>query len=472
MLKQIPKAINGIVNASKPLNLAEQSWLNWLRLDDERQQADYQTYREYFNGNHNVPLTTRQEEYLGMSGIEFRFNFLKLPIKVLDQRLTVVGFDGADGIGGEDGILSTWWAVNRMDGKQAGLHQSTAVDGDTYALVEWDVEKNVPIITHERAYDGSASDASGDGVKVTYSDSSRRNIAFASKRWREVDPASGTTWRRLNIYAPEAIYKFRSSTTATSWSPFIEEKDADLWPLPWVDPNSGHPLGVPVVHFRHNDNGSNWGLSELDDLIPIQQALNKAVIDLIEGADKTAHQLITLSGGKASTIKINPRQVLYHSSPDASWGNIPAGDIEKLIRLKNDFIATIAQISQTPLSYFQITGQVARAETQKTNDTGLVAKAQETAVSYGNSWEDVMYIALRLSNAFGGTNYDMSNSISALWDSFVKIDTLEDDLKRSEIVMNLTNAGATLEGATQAAGYSESLQNQLMMTDQVDGIEQ
>ena len=32
-------------------NLADQAFLAWLKQDDERQQADYRLYRNYYNGH-------------------------------------------------------------------------------------------------------------------------------------------------------------------------------------------------------------------------------------------------------------------------------------------------------------------------------------------------------------------------------------------------------------------------------------
>jgi hypothetical protein len=342
---------------------------------------------------------------------------------------------------------------------QRNIHRATAIDGDSYALVEWDAEADRPRIHHERAYDGS------EGVKVTYATSGRRDIAFASKRWRETDPETGKTWKRLNIYTPNEIYKYRSGSEGEyGWMPHQEEADPS-WPLAW-------PVGiVPVVHFRHDDDGSEWGISELDDLIPVQNALNKSVLDLLEGADKTAYQVITLSGGKADGIEVAPRQILYHPSPDATWGSIDAGDIEKLIRLKNDFIVSMAQMAQVPLSYFQITGQIASAETQRADDTGLVSKVESEAVSLGNSWEDVMWLCHAMEREFGTGNRPLDH-ISTQWASFERVDKLATELKRSEIVRELTSAGASIEGAVKVAGYTEEEQETLLRGDWVDGVEQ
>src|SRR5690606_18235452 len=126
----------------------------------------------------------RQREYLAIdSQFEFAVNYLRLPVDLCVERLSVAGFDGPEGIGGEDGLLAEWWQANRMDGTQNQAHRATIKDGDAYILVEWDNERGIPVFSLETAYDGT------EGAKVHYLDNTRRRMTFASKRWTE---------RRLN----------------------------------------------------------------------------------------------------------------------------------------------------------------------------------------------------------------------------------------------------------------------------------
>jgi hypothetical protein len=62
-------------------NPADMSYLRMLAEDDEAQQAHYQALRDYYDGFHEVPLTTRQKEYLARdSEFEFALNYLPLPV--------------------------------------------------------------------------------------------------------------------------------------------------------------------------------------------------------------------------------------------------------------------------------------------------------------------------------------------------------------------------------------------------------
>ena len=71
--------------------------------------------------------------------------------------------------------------------------------------------------------------------------------------------------------------KYIMGKTAGQWEPHMDAGDA-TWPLPWID-GKGAPLGIPVVEF------ANPGGSEIDQIIGLQNALNKTWLDLIAAAD-------------------------------------------------------------------------------------------------------------------------------------------------------------------------------------------
>ena len=80
-------------------NVVDLSYLKMLAEDDEAQQTHYRALRDYYDGLHEVPLTTRQKEYLARDAeFEFALNYLQLPVDLVAERLIVTGFDGPDGI--------------------------------------------------------------------------------------------------------------------------------------------------------------------------------------------------------------------------------------------------------------------------------------------------------------------------------------------------------------------------------------
>lgn len=430
---------NGRIN---PLDLA---FAEFIQMTDKKQQEKYKLYRDYYNGDHETMLTDRMREYLRVNDtVEYRLNFMQIPVDVLSERLNVEGFTvaGEDEDtpedarqGGHNGWLMRWWQANRMDATQGDNHTSAIRDADSYIITEWDNENGRPSISHELAYDGTY------GCHVIYREDKARKIKWAVKEWRVESGPSGGHLRRRNIYTEDAIYKYQIGRAG--WDPYIEldENGNEMpWPLPWVD-KQGRPLGVPVFHFAYRSNGNHFGLSELDNLIPPQNKLNKSDIDEMAGADTSGFSMLTLTGDTPPKpdpetgeggIVIGPGRLLWAQSPEAKYGSIPPGDLSGLSSLVEKGIQRIAQMSRTPLQYFQITGAIASSETQKADDTGLVSKAEKTAVYFGNGWEDVMAMCRKLHNTFGDGPELPEEMITCEWASFERVDKQASNRTKAE----------------------------------------
>ena len=459
-----PPRGNGRANTTP--NAASVAFARWTAADYADQQAHYVALREWYDGDQHVPLTDRQEEYLGIdSQFEWALNYLRLPVELIVERLTVDGFDGPEGIGGVGGLIDEWWTTNRMDGLQNQVHRAAVRDGDTYVLIEWDDDGGRPIFSHEPAYDGV------EGMKVHYLSNLKRDMTMASKMWSEnrfderghLQPV-----QRLNLYLPDVIEKYEN--TGGGWQPY--RADGAAWPIPW-------PLGrIPVVHFRYRDNGGNWGESELEALIPLQMAINKAALDEMETADKTGAQLLTLTGATwpADAPNVRAGDVLSVSAADAAWGSVPPGDLSQLRERINDYIIRIAQIAHIPLQYFQVTGQIASAATQQADDSQLVAKVKSEAIALGNAWEDAMYTGLKLNELYGdGRDLARGENIECVWADFERVDPLALEERRAAIVRALVDAGLSVDGvlALPALGYTEEEQARMIQGDIVrEGVTQ
>ena len=302
-----------------------------------------------------------------------------------------------------------------MDAEQSHLHISAVRDGDVYALVEWDEEQKIPRMSMELAFDGS------DGVKMHYSDERRGKVAFASKRWVISEPADGAgSKRRINLYYPERIEKYVSNGEIESgdWMPYTDDDDP-RWPIPWTrtGTESGEPLGVPMIHFAYKSGGYNFGKSRMSDAIPLQNALNMALIDLVTTAVYEAFGILYMIGDEWGSVNVAPGVILKSERPasEVSIGRIPAGDLKQLLELKNDTIMDLARVTSTPLSYFQMSGHIASEGTLKQQESGLVADAENAQTNFGNSWEDVMKMGRKLHNTFGTGGMNEEQIISTEW---------------------------------------------------------
>lgn len=398
-----------------PEDIMRETFLQWLATEDADRQKQYVAYREYYDGEHDTQLTARQRAYLQIKmGEEFNCNYCPIVVDALAERLRVTGFDCGDD---EDlaALLWDWWTANRGDALQSVAHTAAPRDGDTYVLVEWDEDEGRPRLRHQQAYDGT------EGVKVHYNPETRE-IAYASKRWRveSEDPANAGKVRRLNLYYPERIEKYISNQEhyEGAWMEYTEGDGA--WPIPWVTP-AGEPLGVPVVHLKNNDQGYDFGQSELKNVIPPQNALNKSVIDLLAIADLQGFPVPYMIGDDPTGLSLAPGSWVFSKHPatgeeSVAIGQLEAADLPGVIQYKDTMVTEIARISRTPLSYFQTSGQRPAEGTLKQEEVGLVARAENRQVGFGNAWEDCMRLGIRLYNAFGEGGLDEDATISTQWD--------------------------------------------------------
>lgn len=390
------------------------SFLAWLAVEDEDRSARYVAYREYYDGEHDTQLTARQRRYLQLKiGQEFNSNYCPIVVDALAERLTVTGFKAE----GQDEQLWDWWTQNRMDAVQNVVHLSAVRDGDAYLIVEWDNDEGLPVFSAEPAFDGT------EGVKVHYSKEKKNEISFASKRWRveAEDPSQAGKVRRLNLYYSDRIEKYISHDHAFegNWQPFMDE-DEPGWPIPWVD-DAGEPLGVPVIHFVNKAQGYNYGQSELKNVVPLQNALNKSLIDLLAAADNTGFPLYVFLGDDPAGLSFAPGSVIYSDKPQTSESKVEvfkleASDLTPLVGLKDAFAMEIARVSRTPISLFQISAQRPAEGTLKQEEVGLVSRAKDRQVTFGNAWEDALGMGRKLNNVFGDEEMDTDQTISAEWD--------------------------------------------------------
>ncbi len=372
----------------------ELSYKAHLAAEELNRRANYAAYRAYYDGDHPTQLTDRQRKYLELrTDQNFCGNYCMVVVDALNERLNVTGFT-AEKAALQD-VIAQWWAANTMDEGQIETHLSAVRDGDTYVMVDWDAEKATPRFVPHLASDGVA------GIHVHYADGGR-TILYAAKRWLAEEGEGVGKRRRLNLYWPDRIEKYQSDSDVAegNWQQFKDQGDAS-WPLPWLD-RSGQPLGVPVIHFRNGPAGHMYGLSELTSALPLQDALNKSLIDYIAAADTTAFQMLFANFDPGS-MTVAPGSILWSEKENAAMSVLGASDMTALKGLIDTFVIQVAGVTRTPQYYFQGLGVPPSGESLKAQETGLVAKAKHRQVSFGNAWERVLYMAFRLASTFGPT---------------------------------------------------------------------
>jgi hypothetical protein len=413
----------------------------------------YKEYREYWEGKHAVRLTARMKQFLANNGFHgdtagFRNNLCPLVIETLSDRLKIAGFTvpGEDvpvaasvvpgdpeaaKIGPVAQFAAETWAQNRGARLQMRVHTNSIGVGDAFVMVEWDAVRGRVRFTYN---DPTL-------VRVWFDPEDSDEIVMASKRWVVSEQPAGSMVVdakqsvRLNVYKPDRIERYirNGLIGGGAWRHFTDAANPE-WPIDWTDAN-GEPLGIPVVLFANNDHGGQYGRSEIADVIPLQDALNKTVVDAVRIMDAQGwpqRYALGVAEAPSDDLVAVPGAMFWSKSENATMGTLDSASPTGIIELWNKFEESVAAITRTPQHAFRVTNGLPSGEALKTAESGLVAKAEKRATGFGDAWEDVMTIAVRLARANGVLAAELPASGFAVeWESF---ETRSDELQRIQAI--------------------------------------
>ncbi|HVV71981.1 MAG TPA: phage portal protein [Verrucomicrobiae bacterium] len=355
------------------------------------QQGALRQLDQYYTGTQ--PLSFLAPELARELGERLRsmvVNWPRIVVDSLEERLDVEGFRLAvDGPADKD--LWRIWQANNMDEGSQLVHKDSFVHGLSFALV-WDDpdDPETPKITGESA----------EQVAVEFKPGTTE-VAAAVKHWREDDLAYA------NVYQPGLIDKYQAQLTSGVFIPGLGQ---------WQKIGQiSHGLGVPVVPFINRGRLTRpYGESEITDVVPLVDGINKLATDMMvsaefhagirrwvtgldlgdgEGADVRASELIRQRWTRAAADK-----VWAVSDENVRFGQFSEAQLENFIKGIEMFEAQIAAIAGLPPHYVGLMSQAnpASADAIRSAEASLVKRARRKHRVLGGSWERVLRLALQI----------------------------------------------------------------------------
>lgn len=349
---------------------------------------------DYYRGKH--PLLYSGEKFRAAFGnifAGFSDNFCALVADAVEERLDVQGFRmGGDADAAADKDAWRIWQANDLDAWSQIAHLESLVKGVSYVLVAPDEdEPDEPEITVQDAIE---TDVALD--RTTH----ERLAAF--KRWQD---ETGTVYGTL--YLPDRIEKYQRTRRSVQsgysslgpWEKRIVK--GETWPL-------ANPLEeVPIVPLVNRPRLHGQGDSEIASIIPIQNAVNKLVLDLLVASEYAAFRQRWATGieipsdpdtGKPIEPFRSAVDRLWTSEdPNVKFGEFSASDLSNYVNAIQMAIQHVATISRTPVHY--LNGQMGTfpsGESIRAAEAGLVSKARRKQRFFGEAWEEVMRLAFRV----------------------------------------------------------------------------
>ncbi|WP_199254450.1 phage portal protein [Mycolicibacterium mengxianglii] len=366
--------------------------------------ARYADLDRYYEGR--PPLAFLSPEAKTALGNRFGImssNIPRLSVTALAERLRITGFTGDTGLWAD-------WIRNDLDQTSGVAHREALLLGDSYVIV-WADRFGRPLVTVESAKQVA--------VQI---DPGTREITAAVKRWE--DKERNVT--HAVLYEPDQITRL------------IAQQTGAITGFTAVD-TIANPLGVvPVVNLRNTDRIiGDWGISELEDLKPLVDALNKSLADMMVTSEYVGRPRRWATGLELSEkpvvdddgnpvlddddqpvmIEVNPipegHRAMISENHEAKFGQLSAADLGGYEASVRVILGQIMAVSTLPAHYVGVfSDNPASADALRAAEASLTARAEARQQSLGRSWEMVARLMIAVRD---GRNPNLIEGVRVQW---------------------------------------------------------
>lgn len=337
----------------------------------------YDAYRAYYRGQHELKFATPDfERKHGGLFRSLRENLCRAVVTAHTDRLRVERWgDKADNIEADDQGLT------RLQGL---VHREAYRCGDAYTLT-WNGSDGTPKARFHRA----------DQIVPHVDELDPDRLDWAAKPWITSD-----NFGRVNIYYADRVERFRTVGKLAEDASYTDMPEQPQAWMPHADDDGGDTIGhdfgaVPVCWWKHDaDDVDGYGYSILDDVIPLQDALNKSLADLLVLSETHARPFWYLLNFKtpAALDATNPylpgqqaaapkprkfeptqQQIVTHDGP-GPFGQLEPPDLRRILDEQTALKDKIASVAGVPSYYFsQTSGQIPSGESLRVLTSRLIA---------------------------------------------------------------------------------------------------
>jgi hypothetical protein len=388
-------------------------------------------WERYFEGIHRLQFaTSRFRSIFGNLFREFADNWCPLVVEASVERLLINGFRAGSEANEADLVATKIWRDNCLDADYRIAHTEAVKLGHAYVLVDAEnkaPETDSPLITIEHP---------AQAIVLHHPASQRLRLAGLKEWIDENERLCATLYMADKAYRFEGVEKSVSGEgQSIGWSGLQAGTDYTQSPsdqtgheTEWV-PRSGVPfetentLGVvPLVPLRNNPT-LKGGRSDIAVVIPLQDAVNKTVADMMIASEFASFAQRWATGlevpkdpqtGKALNNQefiSGPGRVWIAEHPDAKFGQFEASNLQNYVHAVEMLIQHVAALTRTPPHYLLgQSGSFPSGDSLTATETGLVAKVRSKQTDFQVTWNEVMKLAFRVIKSDQATQ-----QISTIW---------------------------------------------------------
>ena len=340
----------------------------------------YNTLWQYADGDHPLTYTNeRLREIFRSLDARFTENWCSLVLGACLERIEMQGWQVA-GDEVAQAILQALWEGNDLDAQADEVHEAALVCGESFVIVWPDADGQPQVYYNDPRM-----------VHVFYDDESPSMKTFGAKWWND---ANGK--RRLTLYYADRLEYYVSlgkEENMGSAAAFMADPETPTAPNPFGE--------IPVFHFRTSIRTTK---SDLKDVIPIQNGINKLLADMMVAAEYGAFKQRYIISNADGTGKLK-------NAPNEIW-DVPAGDGVGQQTQVGEFSATdlrnyldaidrlalaVGIITRTPKYYFMAQGGDPSGEALIAMEAPLNKKASKRISRFLPTWRQVGAFMLKVS---------------------------------------------------------------------------
>ena len=394
--------------------------------------TDYQTAMAYYEGR--VPetfATVKLRKLFATMEDRSRLNFCRPVITAMANRIELASIVGDKRKTTQR--IAEIWEYNNLEFEADEIHIKSMIYGESYALA-WPDETGEWVISYQNP----------ENTALVYDIENPRKKAYGVKVW-VLDKRT-----RMNIYTADAIIKYETKgeliSEGTNWTE-LERID--------------NPFGeVPMFHFMTQ---RPFGRPEHYDAYDAQNAINKLFITNMNTIDyQGAPQRYALANpdGELSDFDETDVDLNLKNGPGELWylkgvnavGEFSVADPDNFWKPIKDIVRSLAALTDTPLHYFERTGNNPTGNGLRVAEAPLLKKIQQREASFGFAWREMFMFILKAEN--------IVDKISVYWKTHESLDEPE----RWDVALKKLNAGLSHRQALREGGYSDE-QIELIMAD-------
>ena len=382
----------------------------------------------YADGDHPLTYTNeRLKEVFRTLDAKFTENWCRLVIDSTLERINLTGFE-LEEEGAESDLMALWSELDLAQDADE-IHEAALVCGEAF-LVCWPDA------------DGQPSAYYNDPrlCHVVYDPENQRLARYAAKWW---DDEQGQ--RRLTLYYPDHLEYYVARNKADNVGSVAAFQPAEL-------PSAPNPYGeIPVFHFRMRRRAV---ISDLADVIPVQNGLNKLLSDMMVAAEygAFAQRWVISNSDTLGKLKNAPNEIWHLPAGDGvsqqtQIGQFTPTDLKNYLDAIDRLAMSIAIITRTPKHYFSAQGGDPSGEALIALEAPLNKKAQHRINRFTPTWRHAAAFLLRLA----GTTVDPET----ITPRFDRPETVQ-PRTQAEIRQMSISSGIPLVTMLQREGWNES----------------